>query len=156
MPTTPRLPGAGLLPCYPPLVPAGLGFFSEADLGWPPLTMVPPAPARLDSPPLLVAGFNSFNLWIFVISFTGPGIGGVDVSVSHCDPTTNAILVTQAVGNAQPLIAAIIYFGAFASVSGAVTLGNAWNVIRVGLSGVDGDYGVTGSANEKGLLCGTR
>ncbi len=147
MPIIPRLAGGAFFQQIQPLFLAGTAYLDNTELGFPTGANAITLAARVDSNPILVAGFNSFMV-IATLS------GNYDISVSHCDPTTNAILVNVPLRTAVPGAPAIpTAFGAF-SVGNLTTAtqGQVWMVWRLGLQGNAANRTLT----DIRVWCGTR
>ena len=146
MPTIPRLGNAAYSQQCQPLVLAGTGYLDNTELGFSTAAGAITAAAPVDSNAILVAGFNSF----MVIANLS---GAYDISVSHCDPTTDVILTTHSLRVAVPGAAALpTTFGAF-SVGNVVNVsGHVWYVWRLRLQGNGADRTLTNIR----VWCGTR
>jgi hypothetical protein len=144
MPIIPRLAGAGYCQQISPLVLAGTGWMDNTELGFSVAANAITVAARVDSNPILVAGFNDFMV-IAELS------GAWNLSFSHCDPTTNAILFTASVAAAIPGPGLQLRtFGAFSAAAAGAA--HVWWVLRVGLQGNVADRTLTSIR----MWCGTR
>jgi hypothetical protein len=133
MPVSPQQPTMGLINSYAPLDGCGVALFNGIDLGFPNDTVIPDAPARVKSNPLLVAGYHQF-LFCFCAQSTGGTQGTLDVII--CDPTTDAELVSEAQGTfAYAVNGTAVYFGAFTQ---SLTASRSWYVIKIALSNTAG------------------
>lgn len=135
MPIIPRLAGAAYCQQIQPLVLAGTGWMDNTELGFSVAANAITLAVRVDSNPILVAGFNSFMV-IAELS------GAWNLSYSHCDPSTNVVLFTVLVAAAIPGPGLQLRtFGAFsAAAAGAAQV---WYVLRVGLQGNAADRTLT-------------
>lgn len=146
MPNIPQLAGAAYFQQISPLMLAGLGYMTNAELGFPTAANGITSAARVDSNPILAAGLNSF----MVIANLS---GNYNILVSHCDPTTNVILTTHSLRVAVPGPAAVpTTFGAFSQGNVVVTTGMVWMVWKLGLQGNGADRTLT----DIRVWCGTR
>jgi hypothetical protein len=146
MPTIPRIAGAAYTQQISPLVLAGTGYLDNTELGFSTAANGITVGARVDSNPIMVAGFNGF----MVIANLS---GNYDITVSHCDPTTSAILTTHSLRVAVPGAAVLpTTFGAFSVGNVVNTVGMVWWVWRIGLQGNGADRTLT----DIRVWCGTR
>jgi len=146
MPIIPRLAGGSYFCQAQPLVLAGSGWLDNTELGFSVAANAITVAGRIDSNPILVAGFNSFMV-IATLS------GNYDISVSHCNPTTNAILTTHSLRVAVAGAPAVpTTFGAFSVGNVVNTVGMVWFVWRLGLQGNAADRTLT----DIRVWCGTR
>lgn len=146
MPIIPRMAGAGYCQQISPLVLAGTGWLDNTELGFSLAANAIISAGRTDSNPIMAAGFNSF----MVIANLS---GAYDITVSHCDPTTSAILTTHSLRVAVPGAAALpTMFGAFATGSTVNTTGHVWWVWRIGLQG----NAANRTLSDIRVWCGTR
>jgi hypothetical protein len=138
MPAIPQQPVMGLVNAYSPLTGAGVGLFNESDTGFTSGTVIPDAPAQLQSPTLLVVGYNQF---LFTISAQTTGAAQGAMIVQHCDPVSGAVVVSQA-ARTFPFGSTIpIEFGAGAFLLANQTAIEVYFVIRIALQGSGGAGG---------------
>jgi hypothetical protein len=148
MPISPRLAGAGYPYIARPLVLAGTGYLDNAELGFSTAANAITAAVPVNSNAILVSGFNGFMV---VADLSG----NYNISLIHCDPTTDAVLTTLALRAAVPGAGSATLptqFGAFSVGSIASTVSNVFMVIRLQLQGNGADRTLTAIR----MWCGTR
>lgn len=145
MPSRPRIPGAAIFQATLPMQLIGVGWMDNDEMGFPEEIS---DTARVDSNPLLVAGFNAFTF--FCEPQAGPNL---EVFVSHCDPTTGVVLTTELLDTVTFGGGQVIEFGAFANLLPSTNASEVWYVIRLGLLS---DGPGVGFLDDSDLLMGVR
>jgi hypothetical protein len=132
----------GLVSKRKPLRLAGVGWVTNAELQLPATIGL----FVVYSNPIMVAGFNSFMLFIEV------AVDGVDLSVAHCDPRSLQTLQSNGFGSVAPATPTMVPFGAFEVTVPADTSAMDWYVIRIGLASI----GVEATLVNVALFAGMR
>jgi hypothetical protein len=153
----PQQPVMGLINSYAPQVGSAVARFDAALLGLPAGTVIPDAPAIVESNALMVAGYNHF---LFLISASSTGGTNGSLIVEYCDPVTEAV-VASATAIAFVLGGAALVpvpWGATALLVATDTTGAVFFTIKLALQTTGGAGGglITGVPRPPNLYCSQR